>query len=267
MSVSGDGSDYLSHLARTGQSFIHPGGMAATAWMAEKLALGASDRVLEIGCGTGASMALLLANFSLDSLIGVEPNPIMAREARRRLGRFSGERWRVDAVDLMQWHPEVGLFDKIYCESVLCLQGEPKLRDMVAGIFGLLKPGGLFAAVETIWQEGTSQEDVDAQNREATAAFGLTMSTPMAWYAPAWSALFRETGFELLTEALLPDQWEMEMSSRLKLPKRSGFARLGRSIRNVRSLPAEYRFRRKLKAFENQPRLGETRLFLLKKAV
>lgn len=269
MSAPGKENDYLSYLARTGQGFIHPGGMAATAWMLEKLSLESSDTVLEVGCGTGASMAMVLGNYPVKSVAGVEPNPNMARAARIRLkGSCPGMAWRVDAADLIGWNAPGAHFGKIFCESVLCLQGEAELRAMVAKIVSLLKPGGLFVAVETIWQKGTAQEAADAQNRQAMAAFGATTSTPMAWHQPAWCSLFRGTGFEIRSSDLLPDQDVLNRSipPGFSVPHPPVLDRMARRLGNFWRLPEEWRYRHRLKAFESQPRLCETRLFLLEKA-
>jgi ubiquinone/menaquinone biosynthesis C-methylase UbiE len=84
---------------------VHPAG--ALGWLAghimawrntamnrlavEVLGVGPDDRILEIGCGPGRAIAMLAARAPQGFVAGVDPSPVMLRQARRRNRRAVAE--------------------------------------------------------------------------------------------------------------------------------------------------------------------------------
>jgi SAM-dependent methyltransferase len=54
------------------------------AWLVELLEIGPRDRVLEIGCGPGVGISLAAARAIDGTVVGVDPSPVMLRQARER---------------------------------------------------------------------------------------------------------------------------------------------------------------------------------------
>ncbi len=103
----------------------------------EEVAGKARGRVLEIGCGTGASFPYYSA--AATELAGVEPDPYMLARARRRATE-SGR-----AIDLRQAPAEAlpfedASFDTVVSTLVLCTVRDPVRA--LAEVRRVLRPGG-----------------------------------------------------------------------------------------------------------------------------
>jgi SAM-dependent methyltransferase len=93
--------------------------------------------ILELGCGSGADSAYMLASgFAVRPTDGA---PEMAAEASRRLGR---------AVETLLFHElnEIGMYDGVWASACLLHVPRNDLKDVLARIWRALKPGGQFYA-------------------------------------------------------------------------------------------------------------------------
>lgn len=117
-----------------GQS-LHPGGLASTRQLLTASGLKPGDRLLDAGCGLGASSRLAAGEFGLQ-VDGVDASPeVIARaEAREPEGRV---RWR--RADLLSLPFESGAFDGILAECVLSTLPRPAA---LAELRRVLRPGG-----------------------------------------------------------------------------------------------------------------------------
>jgi SAM-dependent methyltransferase len=104
-----------------------------------------SDRVLDIGCGSGELTARLVGA----EVIGTDASPVMidqARAASSNGGKI--QYYVVDGLDLTGGLRRVGvdgLFDKVFSNAALhWMKKDPSL--VVKGVRQVLKPGGIFAA-------------------------------------------------------------------------------------------------------------------------
>ncbi len=114
--------DFLDLEAYLGGTFLHPGGVRATQAVIERLHLAPDRRVLEIGCGTGATTALVVRQTGA-SIVALDRSPRMLAAARRRHSQ-NGTRPPVDLVrvDLNRGLPfNDGAFDAVFAESVIAL--------------------------------------------------------------------------------------------------------------------------------------------------
>lgn len=101
------------------------------------------QRILDIGCGAGHTLAALAALGARP--VGVDSSAVMTREAVARCGA-SGAVARADAVALPV---RSGSFDGCYTERVL--QHLPDLDAAIAEIGRVLPPGGRLVSLETHW--------------------------------------------------------------------------------------------------------------------
>jgi ubiquinone/menaquinone biosynthesis C-methylase UbiE len=66
-------------------------------WLAARLALADDASILEVGCGPGVVLGVLAEVVPRGRVVGVEPSPVMLRQARRR----NGEAIRAGRVELL----------------------------------------------------------------------------------------------------------------------------------------------------------------------
>lgn len=98
-----------------------------------------TDRVLEIGCGTGNTLAWLKANKGCSWVGGVEIFPQAAKEARSKLDAlYEGD------GEVLDFPIETGSLDAVLCLDILEHMVDP--WRMVRRLDALLKPGGVLIA-------------------------------------------------------------------------------------------------------------------------
>lgn len=104
--------------------------------------LSASDRVLELGCGTGTTALMLSAD--VKEIVASDISSRMIEIAREK-GRAQGvENVRFQRASLVDASPEHGTFDAVLAFNLLHLLED--LSGAVRGVHGLLRSGGLFIA-------------------------------------------------------------------------------------------------------------------------
>ncbi len=113
---------------------LHPGGEELTLSLADRAGLRAGDRVLDVGCGTGASLALLREHFRIRPF-GADLSE-QALSLARELCPEADLR-RSDAASLP--YPE-GFFDAVLMECALTLFRAPE--EALSEAFRVLRPGG-----------------------------------------------------------------------------------------------------------------------------
>src|SRR6266576_2143440 len=137
--------------------------------LVELLAPKPSERIQELGCGTGALTAEIATRGA--EVLGVDRSEEMitqakrkfpalqfevvdARELRVKLGQVAARSWagtaskvdgagKIDKADLVEEAPEVGWlgFDAVFSNAVL--HWIPEAEEVIAGVAQVLKPGGI----------------------------------------------------------------------------------------------------------------------------
>jgi ubiquinone/menaquinone biosynthesis C-methylase UbiE len=101
----------------------------------------AGMRVLEIGCGRGVGMEILLEQLGASEVVGFDVDPEMVTLARERTSRF-GDRARAFVGDAEQIDAPYASFDAAVDYGIL--HHVPDWRRALGEIARVLKPGGTF---------------------------------------------------------------------------------------------------------------------------
>ncbi len=130
-----------------GNSF-HPGGLALTDELARLAELGPGKRLLDAGCGRGAS-AVHLAESTGCEVVGLtlESDGV---ERGRQLAKATGVQERVTFVqdDILHMDMAIGVFDVVLMECVLStLEQKP---ESLRQLYRITKPGGYIALTDVI---------------------------------------------------------------------------------------------------------------------
>src|SRR6185312_12394756 len=94
-------------------------------------------RFADLGCGPGNSTELITARYPQAKALGVDNDPDMLKNARKRLPGIE-----VEDSDISAWNP-TGKFDLLYSNATL--QWVPSHRALLPRLMGLLEPGGVLA--------------------------------------------------------------------------------------------------------------------------
>ncbi|MBI1885895.1 MAG: class I SAM-dependent methyltransferase [Chloroflexi bacterium] len=154
----------------------------------EEIAGGASGRVLEIGCGTGANFAYYRDGAS--EIIATDPNPYMLERARRKAAALSRP-IDIRAASAEELPFEDGSFDTVVSTLNFCTIPEPPRA--LAEIKRVLKAGGEFRFYEHVRYD------------HAFGAFWQDLVTPVwRWFGAGChpnrdvASLIREAGFDFV---------------------------------------------------------------------
>ncbi|HET7291343.1 MAG TPA: class I SAM-dependent methyltransferase [Vicinamibacteria bacterium] len=134
------GVEQIPWLYDLGMSAIEATGLGRwRAWLVK----GTEGRVLDVGCGTGRNLGLLLAS---DRPVGVDPCLSSLLAARRRAPDARLVRARAEALPFRD-----GVFDTVLSGLVFCSVGDPPrgLRE----VRRVLRPGGGFRLLEHVRAE------------------------------------------------------------------------------------------------------------------
>lgn len=193
------GFQLLSYFAITGTAYLHPGGKRATAILTKHLEIKGSMSVLEIGCGTGATLADLTLVPDI-KLTGVDISENMLNIAEERLLYCQKNK----EVNLCLIKSDGKLpfadhtFDAAYAESVLAIAETDILPILLKEIYRVLKPGARFIALDAIWKEGTEPDLIQRINQQCRNDFGIMQSLHKPATCKEWTDTFTQTGFSVI---------------------------------------------------------------------
>jgi SAM-dependent methyltransferase len=151
---------------------FHVGGAAATAALADKLALAPDKRVLDLGCGLGGPSRHLASVYGC-TVAGIDLNPSLidlANMLTRRAGLSEAVTHRLgDATDLPF---ESESFDVVWTQHVAM-----NIRDrhtLYAGVHRVLRPGGFLAMYDVVAGDDGPLHFPVPWAREPAASYLLT---------------------------------------------------------------------------------------------
>ncbi len=154
-----------------------------------------SERILDLGCGTGHLTAKIAETGA--HVVGVDRSPEMIRQAK---GNYPSLRFEVmDAREISLDET----FDAVFSNATLHWIKEPEC--VIAGIKKVLRPGGRFAA--EFGGKGNTGELLKAIE-SAWTKLQIAGPSPHPWYYPSlaeYAGLLEQHGFEV-THATLFDR-------------------------------------------------------------
>jgi protein-L-isoaspartate(D-aspartate) O-methyltransferase len=129
----------------SGQTISQP---YVVAFMTEQLRLTGTERVLEIGTGSGYQAAVLSRLAS--RVYSIEIRPELAAEATERLKAFGAENVEVRTADGFYGWPEEGPFDGILVTAAPERIPEPLLQQLAPGGRMVIPVGGFYQELKVI---------------------------------------------------------------------------------------------------------------------
>ncbi len=119
---------------------LHPGGEKLTKELASRAGLKPGSRVLDVGCGKGATSALLAETFGCH-VTGVDADPANVAAAQQRANAAGlTEALRFMALPGGRLGELDGTYDAVVSECTLCLMGDREI--MLELLRQRLRPGG-----------------------------------------------------------------------------------------------------------------------------
>jgi tRNA (cmo5U34)-methyltransferase len=106
------------------------------------------ERVLDLGCGDGRLLALVLEARPAAGGVAVDFSPPMLERARERFSDVPEV--EVREHDLAEPLPDLGSFDLIVSSLAIHHLEDARKRVLYAEVFGLLRPGGRFSNLEHV---------------------------------------------------------------------------------------------------------------------
>lgn len=191
-------NDILTYLGNANTANIHARGMLASIKLIELLRPLPTEKILEVGFGTGETIIRAASMGRDTNFFGVELSELMYRKAIERI-RFCGKTDRIQLTLLETKNKLPYLdhtFDKVYAESIIAIQEGEDFNELLAEIKRVLKPDGEFIFNETIWLETTDKETAKRVNEECKRMFGIIQSNHDYPYLKSWKKLLNEIGFE-----------------------------------------------------------------------
>ena len=185
---------YLKYLALTGSTNLHAAAAAGTEKLRSALALQPGNRVLEIGCGTGATM-LKFASESKVQVDGVDILQEMLEVARVRLraAGLGNALVHADATVALPFRNEA--YDSVFTESVLGIHSPESAESFLREVWRVLKVGGRFVANEGVWKAGTAPEIVAEIDQACREDFGFSFASCAGWSKDDWRLCMKRAGF------------------------------------------------------------------------
>ena len=176
--------------------------MAATRRLIEMAHVTNGQRVLEVGCGVGATVAYLDKSVGC-RVIGVDLLEGMVQQARKRVDGVH-DRIGLAAADARRLPFRDGCFDAVIMESVNVFFTDK--RKAMGEYVRVTKPGGYVGITEMTWLEPPTPE-IEAYYKRTVYAKALE--------AERWRNLLREAGLNNVSGSAQPVDMSQEARGRI----------------------------------------------------
>lgn len=198
---------YLDCLAMFGVGGAHPGGLKLTRKILAKEQIDSSSRVLDIGCGTGQTVAYISGHYNCH-VSGLESNKIMLDKAKKRLSSIN---LPVEIVEesAEKLPFEDNFFDIILSESVISFTNQ---HLALSELKRVLKPNGVLLAIEMTLEKSVEQQKLDS----FIHFYGVSrLQTEAEWFDT-----LKQTGFstvQINADEEQPDEEDLENATEFSL--------------------------------------------------
>jgi trans-aconitate methyltransferase len=172
--------------------------------LVDLLATAAGERILDLGCGTGALTAELARSGA--ELTGVDRSPEMIAEARKKYPQL---RFEVSDARAL---PFLAEFDAVFSNAAL--HWIPEAESVIQGIARALKPGGRFLA--EFGGKGNVRKAVAAMET-ALAELDVSSEGANPWFYPSlaeYASLLEKNHLEVREAALFERPTKLEDGDR-----------------------------------------------------
>jgi sarcosine/dimethylglycine N-methyltransferase len=144
---------------------LHAGGMNASLDLAERAGIGAGQKGIDLCCGTGGGMRVLVRFCKVASMVGVDLTPRNVERGEQRC-REEGlaDRVRFVVADACCTGLPGGNADFVWGEDAWCYV--PDKAKLVAEAARLIRPGGVVAFTD--WVEGPTELGAEEAQRALT---------------------------------------------------------------------------------------------------
>lgn len=163
--------NFLKYIAKTWRINQHPLGEKGTQILLHHFPK-KSIKILEIGCGTGHTAAII-SNNNKNKYFGIDKSKWMTHAAEKRIYNLAITNCSFMFNKNDKYDFEDDFFDVVFCESVLAIQSLKEFDIIMKEIYRVLKKGGLFLANESIWKENISTNTINGINNTMFSKFGL----------------------------------------------------------------------------------------------
>lgn len=148
-------SQYLDTLAELGVGGAHPGGLRLTKKILETLFINEKTKILDVGCGTGQTMAFIAQQYEC-VVKGIDSQKKMVEKANQRFKDLQlSIQSEVGFVEALPF--ESNSFDYLLSESVLTFTD---LEEALKEIKRVLKKDGKLIAVEMVMEKVLPAKDL-----------------------------------------------------------------------------------------------------------
>jgi ubiquinone/menaquinone biosynthesis C-methylase UbiE len=125
---------------------LHSGGLATTRDQAKRIAVTDESRVLDVGCGIGGPARYLAHTYGC-RVDGIDLTPELIETARVLTKRCKlADRVKLRLGNALDLPYSDQTFDVVWCQNVTMNIADK--AGLLAGVYRVLKPGGLFTATE-----------------------------------------------------------------------------------------------------------------------
>lgn len=176
------GNPYLDFLATAGIDYAHPGGKLLTEAILRDSGMKSGDRVLDIGCGTGATAALIAEKIAAD-VTAVDIHPEMIARASERAATAAVP-FTVCQGSAEKLPFAAGRFDWVLSESVTAFTDPCR---SVSEYMRVLRPGRRLIAIEMTVERKPGK----AEGRDIQAFYGVDD----LYTEQDWLHIFTKAGF------------------------------------------------------------------------
>ncbi|NIR48595.1 class I SAM-dependent methyltransferase [candidate division KSB1 bacterium] len=238
--------------------YLHAGGIQATEFLLKQIKLTPGQRVLDIGCGTGATLVNLKTQF-LCNIFAVDISLAMLKRAAHKVQPFSqASLVQADAATKMLPF-SANTFDVILAESVA---GILDFASALPEWIRVLKPGGTLALNDGLWQKGTSSSTIKKFTNLCEQKFGFSLAPSTYQSINEWKDLLTSAGLINIRTSCAAVQGNV-------LPRNAETCRKRRHAILIRPhlWPAYLRYRRAMQHFKEVGDYLEYWIILAKKPV
>lgn len=177
LSLSGESSDYFADLR-----------VRCLRQRLEKLKT-PIHRLLDFGCGVGATTKFFLDQFQLEEMVGIDPSSASIEIAKKNeADRNSDEHCQVKYQNLAEFLPDEQ-FDMVYCNGVFHHIDLLDRYNAMMMIYQSLRPGGIFA----FWENNP----YSLPARYVMSRISFDADAVMVWPLTA-RQMMRNVGFRVL---------------------------------------------------------------------